>query len=349
MANKITAVRFYEPYKYQVEEIAKPQISDEDILLKVSACGLCGSDIRTLKFGHRHVAPPFVLGHEVTGEVVEVGSQANCSFKIGDRLAVAPVVYCGSCSYCLEGRFEYCEHYREIGQTWPGGFAEYMLLPQDALRSGVVHTIPDSLDSVSAAISEPLGACLHALDRLDLEFVQSAAIFGAGTIGCLMLQLLRGRGIEKIAVIDPNPSRLELAQKFGADQIINNHEDNLTNKIKTLTGKQGLDLVITATAAPSAFIQAMKIMNKGAQLMLFSGFPKDQSNMEIDLNTIHYNCLKLTGSSIYSPSHHRKALDLIADGSIVVDEIITTFPLKEFETGAKSAIEGKVIKAVFIP
>ena len=349
MTNKMAALRFYGPHNYQVEEIPLPQLSDQDILIKVSACGLCGSDIRTLKFGHLRITPPFTLGHEVTGEIIEVGPHADSPFNYGERIAIAPVVYCGTCGYCQNGHSEYCENYREIGQTWPGGFAEYMLIPQDALRHGVIHPIPDSLDSISATLSEPLGACLHAIDRMDLEVVRSAAIFGAGTIGCLMLQLLRDQGVKEIAVIDPNVNRLELAQKIGADFLINNRVENAAEKIKSLSSEGGVDLAITATAAPAALIQAIEIMNKGGQIIAFAGLPKKQSVLEIDMNTIHYKCLKISGSSIYAPRHHRKALDLIADGTIRVDEMVTTFPLREFRTGAEAAINGEVIKAVFLP
>lgn len=343
------AVRFYGPGKYQVEDIQKPQISSTDILVKVEACGLCGSDIRTLEFGHRRVSPPFTIGHEVAGKVIELGSKANCKIKLGDQVAIAPVVYCATCSYCKEGRFEYCEEYQEFGQTWPGGFAEYMLIPQDALQNGVIHPIPAGLDPVWATLAEPLGACLHALDRMDLEIVKSAAIFGAGTIGCMMLQLLRGHDVEKIAVVDPNQNRLETAQKLGANFAINNHETDLPKDLRKMSGKEGVDLAITATAAPSALTQAMGIMNKGGQIIVFAGLPKDQSRFDFDMNEIHYRCLTISGSSIYAPRHHHQALKMIADSTVIVDDLITTIPLEDFNRGAKLAIEGKVIKAVFIP
>ena len=342
------AVIFNSPQHYQVAEVPKPEISENEILLKVTACGLCGSDLRTLKFGHRKIPPPFIIGHEVCGEVVAAGALSH-KLAIGSRVSIAPIVYCGECSYCRQQRFEFCENYREIGQTWPGGMAEYMVLQQEALAHGIVHQIPSSLSAPQAALSEPLSACLHAIDRIDFQYVQTAVIFGAGTIGCLLLQLLKTQGVSKIMMIDPNNTRLDVARSIDPDLITKTANQNTIKETKELTRQSSIDLIITATSAPIVQQQAIELAGKGCQIVVFAGLPKGQSEISVDYNKIHYECLKLIGSSIYRPQHHVRALSMIENGSIKVDPLITAFPLSEFNRGVKMAMNGEIIKAVFIP
>jgi len=345
----MSAVIFKGPLNYGIENVPIPFISEGEVLLKVSACGLCGSDLRTLKFGHRKITPPFIIGHEVCGEIVQVGSQVSREWKVGMQFAIAPVVYCGKCIYCRQKRFELCQNYREIGQTWPGGFAEFMALPADALTNGVINPISSSVNPIQAAMSEPLAACLHALEKIDFNTVRSAAIFGSGAIGCMLLQLIRNQGVENIILIDPNDSRLKVAQIFNPDHTINTTSMDVVKEIKTYTDGVGVDAVFTATAAPTVQNQAIEASSNGGQIIVFSGLPKDQSAIQIDFNQIHYRSLRISGTSIYSPDHHRKALSFIENGKINVKDIITTYPLLDFISGAKAALNGEIIKAVFIP
>ncbi len=345
----MNAVIFKGPLNYGIEKIPIPQISPKDVLLKVSTCGLCGSDLRTLRFGHRKITPPFIIGHEICGEIVKVGPRVSHDWKVGMQFAIAPVVYCGKCIYCCQKRFELCENYREIGQTWAGGFAEFMVIPADALLHGVINPISASLDPIQAAISEPLASCLHAMEKIDFSTVHSAAIFGSGAIGCMLLQLIRNRGVKNIILIDPNDSRLKIAQIFHPDHTINTTTMDVVKEIKTFTGEVGVDAVFTATAAPSVQNQAIEVSSNGGQIIVFSGLPKDQSVIQVDYNQVHYRSLRISGTSIYSPDHHRKALSLIENGKINVKDFITTYPLLDFVSGASAALNGEIIKAVFLP
>jgi len=345
----MSAVIFKGPLNYGVENVPIPSVSKGEVLLKVSACGLCGSDLRTLKFGHRKISPPFIIGHEVCGEIVEVGSQVSREWKVGMQFAIAPVVFCGKCIYCRQQRFDLCQNYREIGQTWSGGFAEFMVLPTEVLNNGVINPISSSADPIQAAISEPLAACLHALEKVDCSTVRSAAIFGSGAIGCMLLQLTRNQGVKNIILIDPNDSRLEIAQIFNPDHIINTTTMDVVKEIKTYTDGVGVDAVFTATAAPTVQNQAIEASSNGGQIIVFSGLPKDQSIIQIDFNQIHYRNLRISGTSIYSSEHHKKALSFIENGTVNVKDIITTYPLLDFVSGARAALNGEIIKAVFIP
>lgn len=343
------AVIYKGPGDYTLEKMPIPSISDNAVLMKVDAVGLCGSDLRTLKFGHRKVTPPYVLGHEISGTIQVSGALVDPRWSPGMRLALAPVVYCGTCHFCRRGQFELCQHYREIGQTWPGGFADYIVLPQDALQHGIINPIPPGLDAVPAALAEPLAACLHAIDLVDLRNVHSAAIFGSGAIGCLLLQLLRNQGLHSIIIIDPNETRLHIAQHFQPSHSINASNENAVERIQSITNDVGVDLIFTATAAPVVQQQALESISKGGQIVVFAGLPKGQSVIPFDLNKVHYDCIRLIGSSIYAPHHHQEALRLIGEGQVHVERIISTYPLIEFRQGVQAAISGKIIKAVFIP
>lgn len=342
------AAIYYAPNDIRVEDLPIPRLSEQPgLLLKVSACGLCGSDLRTFQFGHPRVTAPFILGHEISGAIVEIASQIQTDLKIGMRLAVAPLVFCGECAYCRQGRSQFCECYREIGQSWPGGFAEYMLIPDEALQHGVFHPIPDSLDAAHAAVAEPLSACLNAIDFVDFRAVRSAAIFGAGTIGCLLLQLLRLKGVQHITLIDPNHARLHVAGVFHPDATVNVTE--IKTNLENALGGQRFDLVFTATAAPLVQNQALNISDKGGQIVVFSGLPRGHSEITVDYNQIHYRNLRIIGSSIYAKNHHARALELILKGKVQVEELVTRFPLVDFNQGLSKALSGEIIKAVFIP
>ena len=344
------AAVYYNTQDVRIEEIPLPGLSDTaGLLLKVTACGLCGSDLRTIKFGHLRVTPPFIIGHEICGQVVDCSAGVESKYPVGTSLAVAPIVYCGACAYCRNGRYEFCEEYREIGQAWPGGFADYLIIPAEALRRGVIHPIPPSLHPVHASLAEPLAACLHAIEHVDFRWVRSAAIFGAGTIGCLLLQLARMRGVEHITIIDPNKTRLDNAGFLNPDGCININTDDSRNMAEDIFAGRKIDLIFTATAAATVQHQALKLASKGGQIVVFSGIPKEQSEICIDFNFIHYRNLRIIGSSIYAPHHHLKALELIANQTIRVKELISTFMLSDFSLGVELALTGKTTKSVFIP
>ena len=146
------------PMDFGVRDVPVPLCPDGGMLLKVHACGLCGSDLRTLRYGHRRVTLPWIIGHEISGTVVGTGSDYGGPWREGEMLSVGPVVYCGRCDFCAAGRFELCEDYREIAQAWPGGFAQYVAIPEEAVRLGTIQHVPPGLDPAVAAIAEPIPA-----------------------------------------------------------------------------------------------------------------------------------------------------------------------------------------------
>lgn len=350
MKETMKAVVVRAPMDFAVEEVPKPEAPEGGLLLKVIACGLCGSDLRTLRSGHRRVTFPWIIGHEISGEVVALGSGYEGRWEVGDLLAVGPVVYCGHCSFCINGEYELCENLREIAQDWPGGFAEYVAIPAEAVRLGTIQSIPDALDPVLAAISEPISSCVNAQDRGQIGLGDTVVIIGTGPIGCIHTSLARARGADRIIVADIVDERLEMVEAFGPDATVNAAQVDLVERVRELTDGKGAEVIITATPAPVASVQAVEMARKNGRILIFGGLPKDNSKPGVDMNTVHYNALHVMGTTTFAPRHQRVALRLMADGRIPVDKLVThRFPLAEFEIGAKLALAGKALKVAFLP
>ncbi len=350
MGNTMKAVVVRAPMEFAVEDVPVPSAPEGGFLLGINACGLCGSDLRTLRSGHRKVTFPWIIGHEVAGTIVEVGPGYQGKWQKGDMIAVGPPVYCGVCDFCLNGEYELCDNYREIAQAWPGGLAEYMAVPAEAIRLGAMELAPAGLDPAFAAMAEPISSCLNAQEKGQVGLGDTVVIIGTGPIGCIHISLARARGADKIFVVDIAAERLKLAAAFEPDRLINSAEVDLVQEVRRLTNGKGADVIITATPAPVAQVQAVEMARKGGRILLFGGLPKDQSKPGVDMNLVHYNALHLIGTTIFAPRHYRLALKLVASGRIPVDKLVThRFPLADFKTGATMALAGQVLKAVFTP
>lgn len=335
---------------FSVEDAPVPECPRRGVLLKVHACGLCGSDLRTLRHGHRKVTFPWTIGHEISGRVAEVGSCFKGPWKPGDMLAVGPLVFCGRCDFCLDGRHELCEGYREIAQAWPGGFAEYVAIPPEAAERGTITQVPPTLDPAVAAVAEPLASCLHAQEKGRIQPGETVAVLGAGPIGAIHLLLAKMHGAAKVLVADLDALRLQSCGDLDPDGLIDASTSDLVAEARRLTDGKGPDVVITANPSPASQVQAVEMARKGGRILLFGGLPKGQSKPALDTNIIHYNALQVIGTTIFAPRHYATALDLLASGRIDGDRIVThRFALAEFAKGVELAMQGQVRKAVFLP
>jgi len=182
------------PKDFGVERVEVPLCPARGMLVKVHSCGLCGSDLRTLRRGHHRVQLPWIIGHEVSGTVEEVGRGYPGPYKRGDMLSVAPPVFCGTCEFCRAARPELCEGYLEIGQRWPGGFADYLAVPNEACARGSIFSIPPGLDPAVATIAEPLSSTIHAQEKGNIGLGDTVVVIGAGPVGCMHVALARARG-----------------------------------------------------------------------------------------------------------------------------------------------------------
>ena len=338
------------PMDFGLEEVPMPECPPGGLLLKVHACGLCGSDLRTLRSGHRKVTFPWILGHEISGQVSTVGDRYQGPWHTGDRLSVAPVVYCGRCDFCRSGRYELCEGYREIAQAWPGGFAQYIAIPEEAIQRGTIQPVPSGLGMDLAAIAEPVSSCIHAQETGEIGLGDTVVVMGAGPVGCIHIALARARGADRVIAVDMNQHRLAHAVTFQAHAAVNAAETDLLTEIRDLTGGRGAEVIITANPSPDAQVQAIEMARKGGRILLFGGLPKSNSRPQIDMNLVHYNALHLIGTTIFAPRHHHQALQMLTDGRIDGQSLIThRGNLEDFAAIAHEALDGRVCKAVIRP
>ncbi len=348
--NKMKAVVVKAPMDFAVEETPVPECPADGMLLQVLACGLCGSDLRTLRSGHHRVKLPFTIGHEIAGKVIETGEKYRGKWEKGELLAVSPLVFCGQCEFCKNGTLELCTGYKEIAQAWPGGFAGYIAIPGEAVERGTVQKVPDGLSAAHATIVEPLSSCVNAQEKGNISLGDTVLIIGAGPIGTLHVELARARGATKIIVADISNERLQLVKEYRPDYIIHSVKENIETRVNEYTEGYGPDVIITANPAPETQVQAVEMAKKGGRVLLFGGLPKDKATPGVNMNTVHYNALQLIGTTIFSPKHNRVAMDLLASGKVSGDKFIShQFPLHDFVKGAYMALEGKVRKAVFVP
>lgn len=348
MTDTMKAVVVRAPMEFAVEEVPVPEVPDGGFVLDVKACGLCGSDLRTLRSGHRKVTFPWIIGHEICGVVGEVSPSYDGPWQPGELVSMGPVVYCGRCDYCLDGQFELCENYREIAQAWPGGMAEYMGVPPEAVARGVIERVPAGVDPDNAAIAEPISSCLNAQERGKVGLGDTVLIIGSGPIGCIHTSLAKIHGADKVFIADISADRLEFAEAFEPDALINVGEVDLVGEVRRLTGGKGVDVIVTANPAPVSIVQAVEVARKGGRILVFGGLPKDNSTPPVDMNLVHYNALYLIGTTTFAPRHYRQAVQLVSSNRIPVDKLIThRMPLDDFVQGANMALEGKVLKAVF--
>jgi L-iditol 2-dehydrogenase len=213
-----------------------------------------------------------------------------------------------------------------------------------------VRAVPERLEPALAAISEPIASCVNAQERGRVGLGDAVAIIGAGPIGCIHASLARARGASRIFIADVVADRLRMAEAFEPDATIDAAQRDTVAEVMRLTKGKGADIVVTATPAPVASVQAVEMARKNGRILIFGGLPKAKSRPGVDMNTVHYHALHVIGTTIFAPRHQRIALELMASGRIPVDRLVThRFPLEAFTEGAEMALAGKVLKAVFLP
>ena len=339
------AAIFRGPGKLAVEEIPYPELPPDGLILKVEACGICGSDLRAYEHGLRFPREWQILGHEIAGVVAEVGRDVP-DYKPGERLAIAADVHCHKCYYCRRALYNLCEDWKVIGAHFAGGMAEYMQVPQAILRRGIVHHMPEGLSSVAATVAEPASSVLACQHEINVDLNETVVVIGDGPVGCLHVQVAQARGARAI-LIGRRPERLKLAEKIGAWQLINAQGTDTVAAVRELTDGRGADVAIVACASKQAQADAVYMVRKRGRVVLFGGLPKSDPITQLDSNRIHYDELHVYGAFSYHPLYHKMALDLIARGQVAAHKIVTaTYPLERAVEAFAAALSRSELKVV---
>lgn len=335
---------WYNNRDLRVEEMPVPQIGAGELLVRVEACGICGSDVMEW---YRLDRAPLVLGHEIGGQVVGVGEGVT-RYREGDRITAAHHVPCNTCHYCLNGNHTVCDTLRNTNFD-PGGFAQYLRLPQINVDRGVFR-LPDEVSYEEATFVEPLACVLRGQRRARLQPGNSVLVVGSGIAGLLHVQMARALGAGRLMATDINDYRLETALRFGADAVFRAEED-IPARVRQ--ANQGLlaDIVIVGTGAVSAINQALQSVERGGTVLLFA--PTDPgTTIPVSINEFFFrNDITLTTSYAGSPADHQAALELIRAGTVSVSEMIT-HRLRLAETGSgfqMVADAGDSIKVIIEP
>lgn len=344
------AATYYGPGDLRVGDVPEPEAGPGELALRMRATATCGTDAKIFRHGHPRLEPPQVIGHELAGEVIEIGEGVD-GFHLGDRVQVIAAVPCGECWACKAGAMTVCPNQTSMGYQYPGGFAERMIVPRQVLKVDGVNRIPDGVADDEASVTEPLACALNAQELVDVRDGDVVVVTGAGPIGCMHVRLARSRGASTVYLIDVNAGRLALsAERVDPDATIDASSDDPVEAVRSLTDGRGADVIITAAPSGRAQEQAIEMAAPQGRVSFFGGLPKDDPYIRCDSNIVHYRELSLVGANGSSPDHNRRALELIATGAVPVADLIThRLPLEQVHDAIEAVISGEAIKVVVEP
>jgi L-iditol 2-dehydrogenase len=308
---------YYNNHDVRVEEMPVPQLGPGELLVRVEACGICGSDVMEWD---RVPRAPLVLGHEIAGVVVDRGEGLVGEFEEGERITAAHHVPCNTCRYCLSGHHTVCETLRRTHFD-PGGFAEFLRLPAINVDRGVFR-LPDEVSFEEACFTEPLACVLRGQRIARLQPGQSVLVIGSGIAGLIHVQLAVKLGASRVVATDITPYRLEAAKRLGADATIHADED-VPARLRQLNDGRLADLVVVCTGAPSALAQALDAVERGGTVLFFAA-TEPSITLPVPLTNLFYkNDITLTTSYAGSPDDYATALELIRSRRVLFGEMIT--------------------------
>ena len=329
------------PDVVEVEHAPQPSPNKGEVLVRVAVSGICGSDIHAAHGRHPFVSLPYLPGHEVVGSVAAVG--ADVTMRVGERVVAEPILFCGSCKYCDDGRYNLCRTMVFFGCTAPtGGMAEYFVLPEHRL-----HVVPDSLSDLQAVLIEPLATPVHAVRLAGPDLTgRSVAILGAGTIGLLTLAAARSRGAARIVVTDTLASKRRLAARLGADSVFDASAPDVVEQVRVELGESA-DIVFDCVAVQGTVDQAIAMAVKGGTVVIV-GVPA--APVTVPLPQIQDLQVRIQGSATYVREDYLEAIRLLQSGAVRSEDMITAqYPLSQAAEAFAEASSGRQVKVVLLP
>ncbi len=310
--------RYIGPQQLKLETSDAPHPGSGAVVLRVTACGICATDLKTFARGHPLIPVGAVLGHEIVGVIAEIGAGVS-GWRVGERVAVAPYLGCGQCYFCQRGNYSLCEKLYEAFIE-PGGFAEFVRVPPRLVQRGMFKLNADISDA-TGALFEPLACCIHGLHAIALTARDSLLIIGDGAMGLLQAELARHIGAQPIIVSGVTPARRARAQRV-ADAAIDPRATDLIEEVKRLTNGYGTDKVMLSVADTRLVEDALQCVARGGSVNIFAGLPSKEL-LNLSSYRIHYDEVRVLGTFGFGPDDFRQAVDLVNAHALDLDGIVT--------------------------
>ena len=353
---RMKVARFYAPGDIRIEDAPEPTAGPSEVKIRVRACSTCGTDVKIFHSGHQRIDPPRIMGHEVAGQIVEIGADVGPAgngrpWQIGDGVQTIAAVPCGQCPDCLRGWNTICPNQTSVGYQYEGGFAEYLIIPHEVLRVDGLNLIPDGVGFDEASVAEPFACAINAQELARVGPGDDVVVIGAGPIGCLHVRLARARGAARVYLVELSRQRLDMsAAAVKPDAAICGNEVDPVQAILDATNGRGVDVAITAAASGQAQEDALRMLARRGRLSLFGGLPKDKPTITLNSNLVHYSELTVVGVNGSSPDHNKQALAYMASGEVPVKDLIThRLPLDRVLDAIGIVERGEGIKVTIEP
>lgn len=339
----------FEKNDIQVIEVNKPTINENEILIKVKAAGICGTDLRIYRNGFAGInkSTPRILGHEFSGVIEEVGEKVS-HYEKGMRVTASPNMGCGKCKTCISNNGHLCSNYKAIGVHLDGAFAQYVKIPERAIQLGNVMEIPDHISFKEASIVEPLACVYSGIEKCKVKMGDSVLVIGAGPIGIMHALFAKKLGASKVIVSNRSTNRLEVIKHID-NTFITVPNSNLKEEIEKITDGKGVDVCIIACSSSEAQQLSLELMNVNGRINFFGGLPKGSEMVELNTNLIHYKQLLVTGTTKASNKQFKKTLDFISSGIIDVDKLITNeYEINDIKKAFDDAMNSNGLKTLIV-
>ena len=328
----MNAVIFHGKGDVRFEKTPLPVCRDGELRVKVDACAVCGSDFKAFNNGNPRMKPPIVMGHEFTGIIETVGEGVK-GFALGERIVMATSISCGECFYCRKGWSNLCAKLDPMGFSYPGGMAEYVIVPAVAIRNGHVVKVPAGIPAEHAALAEPVSCAVNCVENCRIQGGETVVVVGAGPLGIFNLYAARAAGASKLILAQRAGKRFTQAAAFSCDRLVNTTTEDLVAVVRSETGGVGADAVIVAAPDASAQEKALDLVRKRGTVCLFASLPVGTSVLSLDSRKIHYNELFVCGASDSTAAHVTRAVALLAQpdfpGCLIANPIMALADIKK--------------------
>lgn len=338
-------VVYYAPKDIRVEPFGEaPKPGDGEVLIKVEACAVCGSDIKTYLNGNPRMRPPAIIGHEFCGTIFETGNGV-ANYHAGQRVTMATTMGCGECVYCKQGKTNICKNLQAMGFHCNGAMAAYTVVPARAVAMGNIVDVGD-LDAEIAALSEPMSCAINGLARLPKTQIKSALVVGIGALGMMHALALQEYGVEKIICVSSPGTKKDIMTGLGFAVI---GRDEIEELYLELSGGDGFDLIVITAPSNPVQSEAVKYAKKGGFVSYFASLPPGNEMLSLNSRTLHYGELVLYGTSDSTAEHVNQAQVILSARKDAFKKIITALPMKDFQKGIDGILDKSLAKVVLIP